>query len=123
VRRDAQLERVGEYNLRPEFVEALFYESWLAPSAGVRQAARERAWEIFEAIERHCHAPHSFAAIANPDEPVVDGREPAFVHAELPHCGDIQVFVFDFRGGFGRRRTASPEPSGLGIHDGRPSVA
>jgi hypothetical protein len=38
VRRDAQLERVGEYNLRPEVVEALLYESRLAPSASVRQA-------------------------------------------------------------------------------------
>lgn len=82
---------VGEYNLRPEVVEALFYESRLAPEQGVRQRARERAWKIFEAIEKHSKTQHGYAAIANPaDEKALssaDGfvqrnSQPSFLIAE-----------------------------------------
>jgi hypothetical protein len=74
------LAREGEYNLRPEVVEALFYESRLSPSAAVRKGARDKAWQIFQAIERHCRTPLGYAAILNPNaEPDPDGVAPLFV--------------------------------------------
>lgn len=57
----------GEYNLRPEVVEALFYESRLAPDPAVRARAQDMAWKIFQAMEEHSKTPFGYATIRNPN--------------------------------------------------------
>jgi Glycosyl hydrolase family 47 len=74
----------GEYNLRPEVVEALFYESRLADSTDVRESARQSAWEIFLAIEEHCKTEYGYAGLARPGEPLSEG-ESAFVKTDRQH--------------------------------------
>lgn len=65
--RDGNYLLQGEYNLRPEVVEALFYESRLAPDYAVRARAQDEAWKIFQAIEKHAKTPFGYSSIRNPN--------------------------------------------------------
>lgn len=51
----------GGYHLRPEAVEAFFY-MWRHTKD---EKYRSWAWEVFEAIEKHCKTPYGYAVIKN----------------------------------------------------------
>jgi hypothetical protein len=74
----------GEYNLRPEVVEALFYESRLAGSADVRAKARQTAWDIFTAIDGWCRTEFGFAGLARPGVPLT-ANETVFAKTDVQH--------------------------------------
>lgn len=83
---DGRISFEGQYILRPEVVEALFYESRLAPEPAVRARAQDEAWKIFQAIEEHSKTEFGYSTIRNPNAPIgslekADGM-PSFFIAE-----------------------------------------
>ena len=68
------------YILRPETAESLFILNQLTGDP----IYREWAWEIWQAIDRHCRAPHGYGALRNVNMPGqgIDDRMESFFTAE-----------------------------------------